>query len=191
KKKKILILGGVGGGLALILIVLVILVLTRKDPVKKKTLEDTADTTKTKVTVGPEETPKEKEVKALLKEAFDLKQKQPEALGLQLKKFREAETKAEGSNLLSDVKTAIDDVLVKIDKAISGVDEQVKPAYTAFEYKSVIETYEKAKSQHDVPEWTDRLDTKIKLVRNKIDDTFHQFKRKIETAKEAGEDPKA
>lgn len=190
KKKKILILGGVGGGLFLTIVVLLIIVLTRKPEVKKKHVEDTAEETKAKVAATPEETPKEKAVKALLKDAFEIKAKQPDALGAQLKKFREAETAAEGSTLLNDVRSAIDEVLVKIDKAISAVDEQVKPQYLAFEYKTVIEAYEKAKSQHDVPEWTDRLDTKIKLVRNKIDDTFHQFKRKIETAKEAGEDPK-
>lgn len=191
RKKKILILGGVGGGLFLLIVVLLIVVLTRKpDAPKKKPGDEVAEDPKTKVTANPAETPKEKAVKALLKEAFDLKTKTPDALGLQLKKFREAETAAEGSNLQADVKTAIDDVLVKIDKAISTLDEQVKPQYVAFDYKSVIETYEKAKSQHDVPEWTDRIDTKIKLVRNKVNDTFVDFKRNIEKAKEAGEDPK-
>src|SRR5207248_2517727 len=114
----------------------------------------------------------------------------PEALGLQLKKFREAEKACEGTTLVGSVSAPIDDVLARLDKAISALDEQVKPQYSGFEYKAVLETYEKAKALHDVPEWTDRIDTKIKLVRNKVDDTFHQFKRKVEDARAAGEDPK-
>ena len=190
KKKKLLLIGGGGGGLLLVIVVLLIVVLTRKEPPKKKTGEETVAETKPKVVVASNESPKEKEIKGLLKEAFEIKQKQPEALGLQLKKFREAEKAAEGTAMADDVKSAIEETLTRIEKAASALDEQVKPQYTAFDYKAVIDAYEKARSLHDVPEWTDRLDTKIKLVKNKPEDTLHEFKRRIEAAREAGEDPK-
>lgn len=190
KKKKLLLVGGIGGGLFLVIVVLLIVVLTRKPPPKAKPAE-VAEETKTRAPAAPAESPKEKEAKALLKAAFDLKAAQPDALGLQLKKFREAEAAAAGLSLAADIATAVDDVLAQLDKAISVLGDQVKPQYSGHDYKAVLETYDKAKSQHDVPEWTDRIETKIKLTRNRVEDTFHQFKREIEDKTQAGEDTKA
>jgi hypothetical protein len=186
KKKKILLFGGIGGGLALIIAVLLIVVLTRKPPPKIKPTEVAEEPTK-KVAVAPTESPKETQAKALLKAAFDLKA--PEQLGQQLKKLREAEAAAAGLALANDITTAIDDALAKLDKAVSAVGDQVKTQYTDHDYKAVLATYEKAKALHDVPEWTDRIETKIKLTRNRVEDTFHQFKRQVEDKTQAGEDP--
>jgi hypothetical protein len=188
KKKKILLFGGIGGGLFLIIAVLLILVLTKKPPPKAKTDEVVEDSKGPKVTATTNESPKEKEIKALLKAAFDLKTSKPDALGEQLKKFREAEIAAGGTALAADIATAIDDVLAKLDKAIAAVGDQVKQQYSDFDFKTVLDTYEKAKALHDVPEWTERIDTKIKLTRNRVEDTFHQFKRQIEDKTQAGED---
>jgi hypothetical protein len=190
KKKRLLLLGGIGGGLFLIIVVLLIVVLTRKEPPKKKHNEEASEETKPKVTAGPVETSKEKEIKALLKAAFDLKKDKPDELGLQLKKFREAEKAADGTAMASDVSTAIDDVLAKIAKSVSALDEQVLPQYKARDYKPVIEAYEKAKDLHDVPEWKEKIEAKLKLVRNNIEDAFHQIKKAIELAQQNGEDPK-
>jgi len=191
KKKRLLLIGGIGGGLFLLIAVLGIAVLMKKDPPKKKHLEEASEENKPKVVAGPAETPKEKEIKGLLKAAFDLKKDQPEALGLQLKKLREAEKAANGSGMASDVTAAIDDVLARIEKALSDLDKQVLPQFSAYDYKAVIEAYEKAKAQNDVPEWTDRIDTKLKLARNKPDDTLHGFKKEIETAQQNGVDTAA
>jgi hypothetical protein len=187
KKKKLLLIGGIGGGVLLIVVVLLIVLLTRKPDVKQKPGGETAEENKPKPVAGVTDSPKVKEVKALLKEAFEVK---PDAIGQQLKKLRAAQAAAEGTPLLPDVNSAIDDAMAKLDKAITALDAQVKPAYSNYEYKTVLETYEKAKPLHDVPEWTDRLDTKINLIRKNIDDTFHQFKKKIELAQQEGQDPK-
>jgi hypothetical protein len=187
KKKKLLLIGGIGGGLALIIVVLLIVVATRKTPPKVKAVEVAEETTTKKVVVAPTESPKETQVKALLKAAFELKA--PEQLGQQLKKLREAEAAAGGLALANDVSAAIDDAIAKLDKAVADIGKQVQAQYSDHDYKAVLETYEKAKSQHDVPEWTERIDTKIKLTRNRIEDTFHQFKRQMEDAAQAGKDP--
>ena len=186
KKKKLLLFGGIGGGLFLIIVVLLIVVATRKPAAKVKPTEVVEETTNKKVVVAPAESPKETQAKALLKAAFELKA--PEQLGQQLKKLREAEAAAAGLALAADITAAIDDTLAKLDKAVAAVGEQVKQPYTDHDYKAVLETYEKAKAAHDVPEWTDRIETKIKLTRNRIEDTFHQFKRQVEDKTQAGED---
>src|SRR5688572_13929991 len=74
KKKRLLLVGGIGGGLALLIIVLGIVVLTRKPAVKAKASADVVE--EIKVPTAPAasaEPPKLKEAKALVKEAFDLK----------------------------------------------------------------------------------------------------------------------
>ncbi|HVE38993.1 MAG TPA: hypothetical protein VNM14_03840 [Planctomycetota bacterium] len=190
KKKRLLLVGGIGGGLFLVIVVLLILVLTKKDPPKKKHLEEASEETKPKVVAGPAESPKEKEIKGLLKAAFDLRKDQPEELGLQLKKLREAEKAADGGAMASDVTTAIDEVLAKIAKAISALDESVLPQYKSKDFKPVLEAYEKAKDRHDVPEWKEKIEAKLKLTRNNIEDAFHQIKKGIELAQQNGEDPK-
>lgn len=190
KKKKLLLAGGIGGGLFLVILVLTIIVLTRKPPVQHSQHTEASEEAQAKVPVAVVETPKERQAKALIKEAFDLKRAQPDALGLQLKKFRAAQAAAEGTSLAADLSSAVDDVIAKIDKAILAIDDQVKVPYTNSDFKTVIESYQKAKPNHDVPEWTNRIDTKISLVRNKVDDTFHQLKKQIELAQQAGEDPK-
>ena len=187
KKKRLLLLGGIGGGLALLIIVLGIMVLLRKPEVKTKGAPNVVE--EVKVPTAPAanaEPPKLKEAKALVKEAFDLKDQH----GLALKKLKEAKTAAEGTSFTADVDAAIEETLAKIDRAVSAVDKEVASAFSSHDYKSVLEGYEKARKLHDVAEWTDRIDTKIKLAKNRVDDTFHQFKRQIEDAKQAGEDPK-
>src|SRR6185503_19639413 len=187
KKKKILLFGGLGGGLFLLIVVLGILVMLKKPEVKHKAALDTVEETKApKTPVANAEPPKVKEAKALVKEAFDLK----DQLGLALKKLKDAKTAAEGSPFAPDVDAAIEETMAKIDKALSAVDKEIAPAFTSHDYKAVIDGYEKARKSHDVPEWTDRIDTKVKLAKNRAEDTFHQYKREVEKAREAGEDPK-
>jgi hypothetical protein len=188
KKKRLILIGGIGGGLFLLIVVLGIMVMLKKPEVKHKAVaETTEEETKTaKTTVVNAEPPKVKEAKALVKEAFDLK----DQLGLALKKLRDAKTAAEGTSFAADVDAAIDETIGRIDKALSALDKEIAPAFSGYDFKTVIETYEKARKTHDVPEWTDRIDTKVKLAKNRVEDTFHQFKREIEKAREAGEDPK-
>jgi hypothetical protein len=191
KKKKLILIGSIGGGVLVVAVIILVIVFGGKAP--KQPLE-TAGTGpndgKPKVVAPSAESAKEKEVKALLKEAFDLKQKQPDALGLQLKKFREAEKAAEGLKLLEDVTAAIDEVMAKLDKAIAVLDKQVEQAYAAGEFKAVLAVYEAAKPTQDVTEWQDRLDTKIKLVRNKVDDNFRRLKNEAKEAREGGDEDK-
>ncbi|HUR37904.1 MAG TPA: hypothetical protein VM222_00310 [Planctomycetota bacterium] len=190
KKKKILLLGGVGGGLFLVIVVLLVLVLTKKPPPKKATTEEAEETRKPKPVAVETESPKVKEVKALLKEAFDLKAKDPESLGPQLKKFKEAAAAAEGTALATDAEAALDDVRLRIDKAVSAVDAQVKDQWTANDFKPVFEAYEKAKALHDFPEWKEKIANKVGLAKNKMDDTFHRFKKLSEDARQSGEEAK-
>jgi hypothetical protein len=190
KKKRLLLIGGIGGGLFLLIVVLLILVLLKKDPPKKKHLEEASEETKPKIVAGPVEPPKVKEIKALLKAAFDLKKEKPDEIGLQLKKFREAEKAAEGTAMASDVSTAIDEVLSKIAKAISDLDKEVLPQYSAHDFKPVLEAYEKAKDRHDVPEWKEKIAQKTDLIRKNIDDAFSRITKNIEVAQQNGEDPK-
>jgi len=189
KKKRLILIGGVGGGLLLLIIVLVIAILLKKPPPKKHVAEENEAPAPKPVAVAVEN-PKLAKVKALLKEAFDLKQKEPDALGPQLKKFREARAAAEGTSLEADTEAAIDDTIVRIDKAVSAIDAQVLPQYQALDFKPVLETYEKAKAQHDFTEWKDRIDAKIRLTRNKMEDAFLQFRRDADNARQAGEDAK-
>jgi hypothetical protein len=58
------------------------------------------------------------------------------------------------------------------------------------DYKSVIDQYEAARKLHDVPEWTGPIDNKIKLAKKRAEDTFYDFKKQVDNAKQAGEDPK-
>jgi hypothetical protein len=186
KKKRLLLIGGIGGGLFLLIVVLGILVLTRKPEVKHKA-PDTVEEIKTpKPAAVSLESPKLKEAKALVKAAFDLK----DQLGLALKKLKDAKIAAEGTSFASDVEAAIEETMAKIDKAVSAVDKEIAPAFSSADYKAVLEGYETARKLHDVSEWTDRIDTKIKLAKNRVEDTFLQFKRQIEDARTAGEDPK-
>ncbi len=189
KKKKLILIGGIGGGLFLVIVVLLIVVLMKPAP-KKKTLAEGEENPKPKPVAVETESPKAKEVKALLKEAFDLKAKDPDALGPQLKKFKEARTAAEGTALAPDAEAALDDMMARIDKAVSAIDAKVLPQYQALDFKPVIETYEKAKEQHDFTEWKDKLDAKLRLTRNKIEDTFLNFRRDADNARQAGEDAK-
>ncbi|HLY74018.1 MAG TPA: hypothetical protein VKU80_07850, partial [Planctomycetota bacterium] len=189
KKKRLLLLSGIGGGLFLLIIVLLVLVLTKKEP-KKATVSEPEETKAVKAPVVAAESSKDKQIKALLKEAFDLKAKDPNSLGPQLKKFQEAAAAAEGTALAADTEAALDDVKARIDKAVGAIDEQVKPQWTSNDFKTVLETYEKAKSLHDFPEWRDKLDKKLSLTRNKMDDTFYAFKKQAEDARQNGEDAK-
>src|SRR6185436_13417766 len=176
KKKKLILLGSIGGGLFLLIVVLGILVMMKKPEVKHKAV-DTAEETKTvKPAVVSTENPKIKESKALVKEAFDLK----DQLGLGLKKLREAKTAAEGTAFAADVDAAIEEMMGKIDKALSAVDKEIAPAFSSHDYKAVLDGYEKARKTHDNPEWTDLIDTKVKLAKNRVEDTFHQYKREVE-----------
>ena len=188
KKKKLILMGGIGGGLFLVIVVLLILVLTKKEPKKPTAAVDPEETKPVKNPVVAVENPKEKQIKALLKEAFDLKAKDPNSLGPQLKKFQEAAAAAEGTALAADTEGALDEVKARIDKAVSAVDESVKPQWTAYDFKPVLEAYEKAKDLHDFPEWKDKIDKKLSLTRNKMDDSFHTFKKQAEDAREKGEE---
>jgi hypothetical protein len=189
KKKKLILIGGIGGGLFLVIAVLLIAVLMKK-PAPKKTLAEGEETPKPKPVVVGTESPKVKEVKALLKEAFDLKAKDPDALGPQLKKFKEARAAAEGTSLAAETEGHLDDMIARIDKAVAAIDAKVLPQYQALDFKPVIETYGKAKEQHDFTEWKDKLDAKLRLTRNKIEDTFLQFRRDADNARQAGEESK-
>ncbi|MBI3856343.1 MAG: hypothetical protein HY293_11705 [Planctomycetes bacterium] len=186
KKKKIILFSSIGGGVFVLIVLVLIVVLGRKPEAKSKPTADVVEGTKIKPTAGITDSPKVKEAKALLKEAFEIK---PEQIGLQIKKFRQAKAAAEGTPLAPDVESAIDDALARLDKAINAVQDEVKALYSSHDYKAVIDTYEKSKALHDIPEWTDRLDTKIKLTRNRADDTLHQFKKEVEDKKQAGDDP--
>src|SRR5262249_29934389 len=115
---------------------------------------------------------------------------QPDALGPQLKKFKEAAAAAEGTSMSADADAALDDVRARIDKAVGAIDAQVLPQYTSNDFKPVLEAYEKAKGLHDFPEWKDKIDNKLRLARNKIEDTFLQFKKLAEDARQAGDDAK-
>lgn len=187
KKKKLLL---IGGGLLLVIVILLVMVLTRKPPPPKKTLAETEEDSRPKPVVVETESPKVKQVKALLKEAFDLKQKDPDALGPQLKKFKEAAAAAEGTALSSAAEDALDDVRLRIDKAVAAIDAQVRDQWTANDFKPVFEAYEKARGLHDFTEWKDKIASKISLAKNKMDDTFHQFKKKSEDARQNGEEAK-
>ncbi|HVR83365.1 MAG TPA: hypothetical protein VMU54_03580 [Planctomycetota bacterium] len=189
KKKKLLLLGGIGGGLFLLIVVLLVLVLTKKEP-KKAPAADPEETKAVKTPAVAVESPKAKQIKALLKEGFDLKAKDPNSLGPQLKKFQEASAAAEGTTLAADTEAALDDVRVRIDKAVGAIDDQVKPQWTSNDFKAVLEAYEKAKDLHDFPEWKDKLDKKLSLTRNKMDDTFYAFKKQAEDARQNGEEAK-
>ncbi|MBV8880086.1 MAG: hypothetical protein JO332_08995, partial [Planctomycetaceae bacterium] len=188
KKKKILILGGVGGGLFLLIVVLGILVLMKKDPVKKPAHVAVEEETTKKPAVVAVENPKEKQVKDLMKAAVELKTKEPDALGPQLKKFQEARAAAAGTLLEADVESAYDDMIARIDKAVAAIDAQVKDEWTANDFKTVLQAYEKAKTLHDFPEWKDKIDKKLSLTRNKMDDVFYQFKKDAETARQDGKE---
>lgn len=190
KKKRLILIGGIGGGLFLLIVILGIMVMLKKPEPKKKPLADADEDSKPKPVVVETESPKVKEVKALLKEGFDLKAKDPDSLGPQLKKFRDARAAAEGTAMERDADAALDDILARIDKAVAAVDAKVLPQYQAADFKPVLETYEKAKEQHDFTEWKDKIDAKLRLTRNKIDDTFFQFKRDAETARQANEEAK-
>lgn len=189
KKKKLLILGGVGGGLALLIIVLGILVAMKKDPPKKVAAVVEEDSVKKTAPVVVEN-PKEKQIKDLLKEALDLKTKEPDALGAQLKKFQEARAAAQGTALEAEVDTLFDDMMARIDKAVGAVDAQVKDQWTANDFKPVFEAYEKAKGLHDFPEWKEKIERKISLAKNKMEDVFHRFKKEAEDARQAGDEAK-
>src|SRR5579864_1394826 len=189
KKKKLLLAGGIGGGLFLLIVVLLILVLTKKEP-KKVTVVDPEEAKTPKTPVVAVESSREKQIKALLKEAFDLKAKDPNSLGPQYKKFQEAAAAADGTTLAADTEAAFDDVKARIDKAVAVIDDQVKPQWTSNDFKAVLEAYEKAKGLHDFPEWKDKLDKKLSLTRNKMDDTFYAFKKQAEDARQNGEDAK-
>ncbi|HLY11408.1 MAG TPA: hypothetical protein VKW04_19045 [Planctomycetota bacterium] len=189
KKKRLILIGGIGGGLLVLIVVLLILVVTKKEPPKNvpSALEDDKPV-KTPVVVA--ESPKEKQIKTLLKEGFDLKVKDPGSLGAQLKKFQEAAALADGTTMQPKAEDALDDVKTRIDKAVAAIDDQVKTPWTNNDFKPVLEAYEKAKGLHEFPEWKDKLDKKLSLTRNKMDDTFHQFKKQAEEARQNGEEAK-
>jgi hypothetical protein len=189
KKKRLILIGGIGGGLAVIIVVLLILVLTKKEPLKKVVHEEEEDKApKPKVVVV--ESPKEKQINELLKRGFDFRAKDPNSLGEQLKAFREAAAIAEGTTLQPKADEALDDVKARITKAVGAIDEQVKAQWQANDFKPVLEAYEKAKSLHDFPEWKEKIAEKLKLTMNKMDDTFHQFKKQAEDARQNGEEAK-
>lgn len=190
KKKKLLLIGGIGGGLALLIIVLGIAVLLKKPEPKKTAKEPTEEETVKKAAPVVVDSPKIAQVKSLLKEGFDLKKDKPDALGPQLKKFQEARAAAEGTTMEADAEAAMDDIRLRIDKAVSAVDASVKEQWSAKDFKPVLETYEKARSAHDFPEWKEKIENKIRLTKNSMDDAFHRFKKDAEDARAAGEEAK-
>ena len=186
KKKRLILIGGVGGGLFVTIVILLILVLTKKEPPKKTHTVAEEEGKPVKPVVVEKESPKERQIKELLKQGFD----QKNALGAQLKALKEAAAIAEGTKLQSDAEAALDEVKVRIDKAVSAIDEQVKPQWSSNDFKPVLEAYEKAKDLHDFPEWKEKIENKLSLTRNKMDDTFHQFKKQAEDARQNGEESK-
>ncbi len=187
KKKRLILIGGIGGGLALVIVILLVLVLTKKEQKKPTHVAEEEDKpVKAAVANTNTETPKEKQIKALLKEALDAKS----PLGAQLKAAKEAVALAGDGKQQPDADAALDEVKMRIDKAIGAVDESVKAQWTANDFKPVIEAYEKAKGLHDFAEWKEKIDNKLSLSRNKMDDTFHQFKKQAEDARQNNEEAK-
>lgn len=186
KKKKLILVGGIGGGLALLIIILGIAVMMKK-PEPKKVAPTTEEETAKKAAPVVVENPKVTQIKALMKEGFDLA-KDPAKLGPQLQKFEEAARLAEGTSEASNAEAALDEARLRVDKAVSAVDAQVKDQWTAKDYKPVLETYEKAKAAHDFPQWKEKIDRKIVLAKNSMDDAFHQLKKKSEDGRANGDD---
>src|SRR6185369_77094 len=106
-------------GIFLLIAVLGILVMLKKPEVKHKAADTVEEIKAVKPAVVNAEPPKVKEAKALVKEAFDLK----DQYGAALKKLQLAKEAAEGTSFLPDVEAAIEETLAKIDKAVSAVDK--------------------------------------------------------------------
>jgi hypothetical protein len=182
KKKRLILIAGGGGGLFLIIVVLLILVLTKKDKVKPTASTTEEDGPKKPAPTAVVESPKVQQVKALLKEGFELA-KDPAKLGPQLQKFEEAAKLAEGTGEASNAEAALDEARLRVDKAVAALDAQVKDQWTAMDFKPVLETYEKAKASHDFPQWKEKIENKLRLTKNKMDDVVHEFKKKSENAR--------
>ncbi len=182
KKRKILMLSGVGGG-ALVLIVALILLFAggkKKPAPPAATTEVTA--AKTPKTPAKPNEPGQAAKTALL-EVTNFEKSQPEAWGELVKKWREVEQLAKGTDLAADAQHSIEVLLARLEKAAAALDEQVKPQFGGEEFKAVLDTLAAEQAKHDVPEWKDAIARKIDQYKGIMADRWRTLKAKAEEAR--------
>jgi hypothetical protein len=184
RKKKVLLMSGIGGGAALLLIVVLIFAFSGG---KKKPVSAPEAPAESSARRPAKEPPKPAEpsqaVKTALIELNAFEKSNPESWGELIKKWREVEQLAAGTDVAKDAAHEVEVLLARLQKAADGLDEQAKPGFSAGEYKAVLDQLGTEKARHDVPEWTAAVEKKIEQYKGIIADKWRSQKAKAEEAK--------
>jgi hypothetical protein len=189
KKKKLLILTGAGGGGLVLLVVVLVLVLggKKKPPAPVAAAEPAATRPVPKTPEKPEPS---QAAKTALIEISQFEKSNPEATGELLKKWRELEQLAAGTEVAKDAAHSIELLLARLEKAAGALDETLKPHLASEDFKALFEGLSGEASKHEVPEWKAAIERKTAQYKSILADKWRSVKAKAEEAR-ANEDKAA
>lgn len=194
EKKTGLVLGLVGGGAVLLVVVLVVaLTGSPRPPAASSELEPSepaaaAPAPKAAAKPAP---PPEDPSRSVLQRLRDFARARPQDLAGQVREYEQALSDIRDPRLLEEARKELEATRQKqravIVPEFSALEDKLRPFLDREEFRRALEEWERERSRHDVGDWRNAVDKKMKEIRDKADAAYRAVKEKAGDARRRAE----